>query len=89
MDKLRNIRRHHWKERLKTGKIAKFESNLLKTNEDIAPQRCEILQTFVWGEGRGEAQTSPTIQVFENYHNFTQLYLRSLKTYHFQTWQFY
>ena len=59
MDKLRNIRRHHWKERLKTGKIAKFESNLLKTNEDIAPQRCEILQTFVWGEGRGEAQTCP------------------------------
>ena len=51
MDKLRNIRRHHFKERLKIGEIAKFESNLLKTNEDIAPQRCEILQTFVWCGG--------------------------------------
>ena len=37
MDKLGKIRRHHWKERLKTNKIAKFESDLLKTNEDIAP----------------------------------------------------
>ena len=54
MDKLRNIRRHHWKERLKISKTAMIESNLLKTNEDIAPQRCEILQTFVrWGGGGG------------------------------------
>ena len=45
MDK---IRRHHWKENLKIGKIAKFESDLLKTNEDTAPQSREILQTFVW-----------------------------------------
>ena len=30
-------------------KFAKFESDLLKTNEDIArPQSREILQTFVW-----------------------------------------
>ena len=48
MDKLRNIRRHHWKEHLKIADIAKFESNLLKTNEEIAPRRCEILQTSVW-----------------------------------------
>ena len=33
---------------LKASKIAKFESDLLKTNEDIAPQSREILQTFVW-----------------------------------------
>ena len=81
MDKLRNIRRHHFKERLKIGEIAKFESNLLKTNEDIAPQRCEILQTFVWCGGG-------TMWTFENYHNLADLHLHSLKTYHFQTWQF-
>ena len=27
-----------WKERLKISKIARFESDLMKTNEDIAPQ---------------------------------------------------
>ena len=34
MYKLGKIRRHHWKERLKISIIAKFESDLLKTNED-------------------------------------------------------
>ena len=33
------IGRHHWKERLKISKIAKFKSDLLKTKEDIAAQR--------------------------------------------------
>ena len=34
---------------LEIGKFAKFENDLLKTNEDIArPQRREILQTFLW-----------------------------------------
>ena len=34
---------------LEIRKFAKFESDLLKTNEDIArPQSREILQTFVW-----------------------------------------
>ena len=50
MDKLWKNRRHHWKKRL-NSKISKFENDLLKTNEDIAPQRREILQTFVWVEG--------------------------------------
>ena len=35
-----------------TSKTAKFESDLLKTNDDIASQRREILQTLVYG-GRG------------------------------------
>ena len=47
MDKLWKNRRHHWKERLKISKTAKFESDLLKTNQDIAPQSRESLQTFV------------------------------------------
>ena len=33
-------------QRSKISKIAKFESDLLKTNEDTAPQSREILQTF-------------------------------------------
>ena len=43
MDKLRKIRRHHRKECFKIRKIVKFESDLLKTNEDVAPQSREIL----------------------------------------------
>ena len=46
---------YHWKERLKISKIAKLESDLLKTNIDTAPQSRESLQTLVW---RG-AQTCP------------------------------
>ena len=49
MDKLGKIRRHHcMKGAPKINKIAKFDSDLLKTNEDIAPQIREILQRFVW-----------------------------------------
>ena len=38
IDELGKIRRYHRKERLKISKIAKFESDLLKTNKDIAPE---------------------------------------------------
>ena len=30
------------------SKVAKFESEFLKTNKDITPQICRNLQTFVW-----------------------------------------
>ena len=43
MDKLRKIRRHQLKERLKISKIAQFESVSLKTNKGIAPHSGEIL----------------------------------------------
>ena len=46
MDKLGKTRRDHLKERLTINKIAKFESDLLKINEDTAPQSREILQTY-------------------------------------------
>ena len=46
MDKLAKIRHHHCKKRLKISKIAQFESNLLKPNKDIGPQRRKILHTF-------------------------------------------
>ena len=42
MDKLRKIRRHLWKEHPNISKIAKFESDLVKTNEEIAPETREI-----------------------------------------------
>ena len=62
MDQLGKTSRHHWKERLKMRKIAKFESDFLKTYEDIAPQNCENLQTFVWwwwGLGGGQVCAPP------------------------------
>ena len=50
MDKLagKSVDMHYWKERLKISKTAKFKRELLKTqktNEEIAPQSREILQT--------------------------------------------
>ena len=44
MDKLKKIRRHLWKEHLKINKIAKFESDFLKTNEEIAPETREFVK---------------------------------------------
>ena len=51
MDKLEEIRRHHWKERLKINKIAKFKSDTSLASEGIALQSCENLETFVWWGG--------------------------------------
>ena len=48
MDKLGKIRQLRGKERLKIVKNAKYECDLLKSNEDMALQSREILQTFVW-----------------------------------------
>ena len=86
MDKLGIIRQHHWKERLKISKIAKFKSDLLKTNEDKAPQfqSREILQTrsVWWG-----AQICPLPHPSPNvWKKKLQLYGAM---YHFQILQFY
>ena len=43
MDKLGKIHRHYWKEHLKITKISKFESDLWKTNEDVASQVAKSL----------------------------------------------
>ena len=37
MDNFGNIGPHHWKERFKISKIAKFETDLLKAYKDTAP----------------------------------------------------
>jgi len=47
-DHLAKIRQHDWKEPRKISKVAKFENDLLNTNEDITSQSREILQMFVW-----------------------------------------
>ena len=47
-----------------TSKTAKFESDLLKTNEDIASQRREILQTLVYGGGQKTCPSPPYKRLF-------------------------
>ena len=51
-------------ERLKFSKIAKFENDLLKTNEDTTSQSRAILQTFV---------TSVNFRDFEELYPFAHL----------------
>ena len=63
MDKLGKIHGHHWKERLKISKIAKFESASLKG---------------AGGGGGGSTNLPPTVQTFVNFRDFAELlYLRS------------
>ena len=54
----------------------------MKTNEDLVPQSPrEILHTFVWcWRGGGDVC---------RFRTFAEIYHRSLKTNHFQIWQFY
>ena len=77
MDKFGKIRQHDWKECLKISKIAKFESDLLKTNEDIASQTRTILQMFVWWWG---TNLPSTIQTSVNFCNFAKQYLSALSS---------
>ena len=63
VDKLGKIRRYHWKKSLKISEIAKFESDLLKTNDEIATQKREIL----FG-----------IQNPKRYQSFAQLHSRNI-----------
>ena len=61
----------------------KFESDLLKTNEDRALQSHRILQMFVWWEA---SPVPLTIQTSVKFCNVVEQYLYSLWTYHLQTW---
>ena len=51
MDKLGKIHGHYWKEHPKITKISKFESDSLKTNEDVASQSRKKFDRhlFDWG----------------------------------------
>jgi len=56
MGKFGKIRRHHWKERLEISKIVKFESDLLKTNEDSANEVAKFYRRL-YGRGHKLVQT--------------------------------
>ena len=47
-----------------------------------------FLQLLIW-ISYGKSKLAPTIQTSVNFRNSPVLNLRSLKTYHFQIWQFY
>ena len=68
------IHLHRLKECLKVIEVAKFKSDLLKTNRDIAQQRCRILQTFVI-EGVGTSSCLPTIQRSVKFYSFVESYV--------------
>ena len=81
MDQLQKICWHHWKERQKISKIAKFESDTSYVSDDIAPQSCKNLQMFVWWwgggmGGRGFKFVPSTIQKSVKFCNFEELYFR-------------
>lgn len=59
LDQLGKIRRHHWKERLYISTIVKFESDSIKTNEDVAPQSREILQDVCLVVGKNLSPPPP------------------------------
>ena len=78
MDKFGKICQHHWKERLKSNKIAKFDSDLLKNSEEIAPLIHEISQTFVWGGG-GLKTCPPTYKQRKIFVTLRSYFLAHLK----------
>ena len=55
-NQLAKIRQHGFKEQLTKSEDVKFEPDLLKTNEEIAPQSLRILQMFL-SEGLVQAPT--------------------------------
>ena len=72
------------KNTLKPGEAARFESDLFKTNEDIAPVSHRILQAFVQeGGGRGKKGgreiVPPTIQTSVKFRVLVEQRLRSLR----------
>ena len=79
------------KESLYISKIAKFESDFFKTNENISPHSRVILQTFL--QVGSNLPPPPPLPPYKCLQIFAALwsYIFSLtyKTYHSQTWQFY
>ena len=81
--------KHHWKERINISKIAKFQSDLLKINEDITPPRSRNFTDVGMVGSTNLPHHHTTIQTSVNFRKIAELYFRALKTYHFQIWQFY
>ena len=65
MDKFGKIRRHHWKECRKISKFAKFESDLLKTNNNNNFIISIALLSYVQGANDDKApQSREILQTF-------------------------
>ena len=73
------------------SKIVTFESDLLTTNKDIAPQKSPNFRDvcMVGGGHKLAPLPTPTIETSVNFCHFAELYLRLLETYHWQTGQVY
>ena len=54
------------------SKITKFESDLLKTNEDIVVERRTILEMFVWCSGAKDTNLLPPPPPHTNVCKFLQ-----------------
>ena len=67
------------------SKVAKFESVRVKNKKDMAPQSRLILDVCTAG---GKFAPS-AIQTSVKFRDFAELYLRSFRTYHYQTRQVY
>ena len=80
---LARVRLYCYKECFKVNKDAKFKSDMLKTNEDVARQikYSENLQTFVWLELSQWCHHRINVCKI-----WLEQYLHSLWTYHIYTW---
>ena len=58
-----------------------------KSNGEMAPQTCEVLQTLVWWGGGGGHKPSPHHTNICKISQLAELYLHLLKTFHFQICQ--
>ena len=84
MDQLGKVRQHHRKERLQISQTTNFESDLLKTNEDMAHKSRHFTDVCM----TGSTNLPPNIQRSVNFRNFAKLYRKipkiSLRAYIFQ-----
>ena len=74
MDQLGKVRQHHWKEHLQISQTTKFESDLLKTNEDMAPKSRHFTDVCM----AGSTNLPPNIQRPVNFRNFAKLLYRKI-----------
>ena len=73
------------------SKIVTFESDLLTTNKDIAPQKSPNFRDVCMVGGGGHKLAplpTPTIETSVNFCHFAELYLRLLETCHWQLGKF-
>ena len=68
-NQLGKILQHSWEKYLKfSSKVVNFGSDLLKTNEEIAPQRRAIYRHLHGGSSGGEGRGEGVVQVCAHHH---------------------